>query len=152
MRPFIDMARLSALGMMAALSTSACDIWGSPGFGAYSVLVSLGDTAEISVPDSAGVGETFSVSIETFGGGCVVAAIRTDLEIRDSVARIFPWDFDSGESDCPDTPLFLHHEVELSFSQPGTAIIDIIGREDTGQGVNVIQIERQVRIRSDGGS
>ena len=141
-------ARVPALGMMAVLcATSACDIWGSPGFGAYSVLVSLGDTAEISVPDSAGVSQTFSVSIETFGGGCVVAPIRTDLEVQDTVARIFPWDFDSGKSDCPDTLMFLHHEVQLSFTRPGTAIIDIVGREDTGHGVNVIQIERQVGIR-----
>jgi len=133
---------------MVALSTvTACDIWGRQGFTDLGTIISFGDTAEITMPDSVGVGESFSVSIETFGGGCTQEVDRTELEIQGMVAQVTPWDWNSGALDCPADVQFLHHEVKLSFDQPGTATIHLIGREETVQRATEIQLARQVLIR-----
>ena len=137
----------AALLLVTALSTaSACDILGKQGFSDLGTIVSFGDTAAITVPDSAGVGKSFSVSIETFGGGCTQEVDRTEHEVQDMVADITPWDWNSGALDCPADVKLLHHEVQLSFDQPGTATIHIIGLEEGVQGSTEIQLARQVVI------
>jgi len=139
---------MPSLVLVTALcSASACDILGKQGFSDLGTIVSFGDTAEITMPDSVGVSESFSVSIETFGGGCTQEVDRTELEIQGMVAQITPWDWNSGALDCPADMRFLHHEVHLSFDQPGTATIHVIGREEAVQGSTEIQLARQVLIR-----
>jgi len=136
------------LALVASLCTvSACDILGRQGFADLGTIVSFGDTADISVPDSASVGESFSVSVETFGGGCTQEVERTELEIQGMVAQITPWNWNSGALECPTDVRSLHHEVKLSFDQPGTATIHIIGREESVQRSIEIQLARQIVIR-----
>ena len=80
---------------------------------------------QVSVPEYANVGASFTVDVTTQGGGCVTAD-STDITATDDVADVTPYDrrMIPGEGEaCTLNLVLLHHTVPVSFATPGVKTI-----------------------------
>ena len=87
----------------------------------------------IEGPDTVRAGETFTVTITTGGGGCErVGDEGVLLAERDAIVMVY--DFTSANRPgviCTEELKALRHEVPLTFSKPGEAVIRVWGRKQT---------------------
>lgn len=83
---------------------------------------------QITVPDSVARGETFTVSVMTFVGGCLEPG-NTETEINELEATIRPYDIDTTRPRYPCTAdiAFHPHTAELRFDASGEAQIRFVG-------------------------
>jgi hypothetical protein len=86
-----------------------------------------GMRAEISVPDVVQAGTDFTVTLETFGGGCVGRS-HTRVDAIGSNAIVTPVDEHSGADDCTADLVILDHSTSLRFEDRGAASVIIRGR------------------------
>lgn len=104
-----------------------------------------GDPVRIDAPSSARVGESFVVTVTTYGGGCIELE-RTDVELTDDGADITPLDRRRVPGPCT---LVLHlfpHEVTLTFATAGTKTIHIHGRRVKGELDEEIELPRTILV------
>ena len=105
----------------------------------------------VLVPDSVQAGEAFTVTVQTYGGGCTEAD-DIEVSIAEGVAVLTPYDltYIPGENEgCDDILKRLSHATQLTFEQPGSASLQIRGRKvggDNPEGVPVT-LEQVIRVR-----
>ncbi len=86
------------------------------------------DPVVITVPDTVVAGRSFSVSVRTYGGGCVG---QEDTEVWSTGLSIdiTPYDVHSGARICTDILKAFDHTATLTVMEPGTAQIRFHGRQ-----------------------
>jgi hypothetical protein len=87
----------------------------------------IGGRQVINAPSAVTAGQSFNVTVSTFGNSCVSAA-GADVAIDGLTARITPYDFVRDDEGCLDIGLYFPRTVQLRFDQPGTATIRVRGR------------------------
>ncbi len=147
---------LSAAGLLAlpaALAVAAgCggdDVTG-PGEVTWLGIVEFhGDGPEVSAPASATVGEEFTVTVRTFGGGCFSKG-PTRVDTVDAVIRIRPFDLAPDDPDvvCPDVLRIFEHRADLTFGEAGERTVRIVGRRVDGEVDEVIELDRTVTVEA----
>jgi hypothetical protein len=86
-----------------------------------------GESEEVLVaPSSARVGEAFTVTVNTYGGGCHEAEWML-VETTSDAAELTPYDR-VRDGVCTAVLNRLPHEAELAFSTPGEKILRVHGR------------------------
>jgi hypothetical protein len=93
----------------------------------------------VTLPDTVAVGLAATVTIRTYGGGCLVRdqerGGRTSVNVRDRIAVLVPFDrFDLGPRaltgstwSCTDQLLHWTRVVPVVFDEPGSATIRVRG-------------------------
>ncbi len=102
----------------------------------------------VEAPDTVSAGEPFTVTVRTFGGGCIGQG-DTRAEVRGRVVTLRPLDVHTtrhpGPVVCTSDLVFYTHRVEVRLTEPGVATIRVIGREAPAD--SLITIERSVVVR-----
>jgi hypothetical protein len=80
----------------------------------------------IEAPSTVRAGQSFSITVSTFGNSCVSAA-GADVVVQGLVATITPYDVISGGT-CLDYLKAYPRTLELRFGQAGRATILVNGR------------------------
>ena len=88
------------------------------------------------------VGQSFSITVSTFGNSCVSAA-GADVVIDGLIATITPYDVIAG-GNCLDYLKPYPREVQLSFVQAGAAIIRVTGASFYQSGL--VAVERPLVV------
>lgn len=114
------------------------------------ILHFFGDTAPIEAPQSAVAGEPFEVTITTFGGGCDdpgSAVVKTDALL----ATIEPYDFTVADEKtaCPDILKMMSRSVQVTFQQPGEAVLRVVGLRVDASNRDGVQevIDRTITVK-----
>lgn len=83
----------------------------------------------IVVPDTVQAGVAFPVTVHTYGGGCERIG-ETEAYVDGSSAVVFPFDYtyQGSEYGCTDVLKVFRHETTVSFTQPGSARVEVHGR------------------------
>ena len=142
--------RRQVLVLCTSFLAGACDIldptYDEPAIIIPAVVVDL--PPNVDAPDSAARGEAFTVTVRTFGGGCIRKIARTLVFLRDQLALISPYNETRRATFCNSDLLYLEHRVALAFDRPGVATIRVIGeRLYVGPSRREpAQLERQVLI------
>lgn len=108
------------------------------------------DTAQIALPSTVHRGQSFSVTVTTFAGGCRQQSAGTDVSVRGSVAVVRPYHLLHRSDVCTDDLLLIPHTVQLRFDQPGSATVQFAGaanRLDFGEELRPVTIQRVIRVR-----
>ncbi|HEX7240253.1 MAG TPA: hypothetical protein VF263_08315 [Longimicrobiaceae bacterium] len=103
------------------------------------ILEFYGERAGVTVPDTARVGESVTIVVETFGGpveagpGEVVCIGPGSTEVaRDGlVVEVKPVDVatrPAADFPCADMLVRLRHEATVTFTRSGTATVRVVGR------------------------
>jgi hypothetical protein len=120
-------------------------------FAEPAIIVFHTDTSSIAVPSSAAAGTDFVVTVETFGGGCILGMSSTYTRVMGSVVEVRPFNERGYNPNCPDIMRFLIHTATVRLDQKGTATIRIIGGQRPFQGntarTGPAQIERSIVIQ-----
>jgi hypothetical protein len=95
------------------------------------VIEYYGDTAEISVPGTATVGDEFTVVLHTFGNSCV-SKDHTRVNVDQSVVTVTPHDVYALGTACSDTVTLVDHTTWPWVEQPGYTTVIIRGRVEPG--------------------
>lgn len=108
------------------------------------------EPVQITVPNSVARGETFTVSVMTFVGGCLEPG-KPETEANGPEATIRPYDIDTTKPEYPCTAdIASHpHTAELRFDMSGEAQIRFVGlREwpENPEGIEITQT-RTVEVR-----
>lgn len=106
--------------------------------------ISDDDLGEITVPATVAPGVSFTVSIQTFGGGCTRRIARTESRTEGRVAEIRPYNETTRSNVCTSDLLLLRHSVTLMFADPGPVTVRFIGEDGSGRPV---QIDRMVSVQ-----
>jgi len=121
---------LSVLTLLGAVSS--CEDPGGPkeerrvGVVAY-----YGDPVVVTAPDTVLAGEPFSVSVRTYGDGCV-SKDGTEVQSADLTVDITPYDVHSGARFCTDILNMFDHALTLNVAQSGTALLRFHGKQLPG--------------------
>jgi hypothetical protein len=117
------------------------------------LVVLRSDTAKLTVPDSVITGESFTVSVGVFGGGCTGEHARQIARVRGDTTEIRPRMRRLVSDVCTSDLLILHQEVPVSFAAPGVALVRVIGvlkgpPSDSGGQMYTrpVVLERRVRV------
>ena len=80
----------------------------------------------IEAPSTAAVGQSFSITVSTFGNSCVSAA-GADVAVEGLVATVIPYDVVAGGI-CMDYLKPYPRTLQIRFAQAGAATIRVNGR------------------------
>jgi hypothetical protein len=97
----------------------------------YVVKVGLtGTESDFAAPASAPVGADFTVSLKTYGGGCI-EPYDTQLTVTNEDALVVPRDeyYVRGDVGCNLILIYYEHQAVMHFDTPGTKTIRIRGRQ-----------------------
>jgi hypothetical protein len=97
----------------------------------------------IDAPAEASSGQSFTVTVSTFGNSCVTAS-GADVTIDGLVASITPYDVVVSGVTCLDYLKAYPRAVQLSFAQVGAATIRVKGRSDYQSGL--VTVERSLVV------
>lgn len=88
------------------------------------------DDPQIVTPDTVNAGEEFTVSVSTYGNGCVEKG-STEYEVDGLDATITPYDIEirGGTIACTDVLKELTHTATLQFAGAGIARVTVQGRQ-----------------------
>jgi len=91
------------------------------------------DDLAIQIPEAARVGESFTVTVRTFGGNGCWERHRTDVSVSGLTATITPIDAHVRRrgTSCTDAVIDIIHEATLRFDEAGTAEVEIQGWDGT---------------------
>lgn len=98
----------------------------------------------IEAPTEASPGQSFAVTVSTFGNSCVTAA-GADVTIDGLVATITPYDVVVSGVTCLDYLKAYPRVLQLSFAQAGAATIRVKGRSEQQPGL--VTVERSLVVR-----
>lgn len=89
----------------------------------------------IEAPDRVQVGETFIATVTTIGLNGCWRPVDEEVSMEGLAAEIVPFDTDARDEDlaCTTALASLEHSVELSFDQPGEAVLTVQGRRVIGK-------------------
>jgi hypothetical protein len=145
----MTVGRLLRRSTTAALLLAGCSLVGSDGGEQLGIIQSLPDKpAQVTVPATARAGESFTVSVMTYGGGCTEQG-PTRVHISGTTAEVRPYDRDTGRNDCPANSVSYEHTATLRFDEPGTARVHVYGIGYPER--NNLLITRLVTITAAGG-
>ena len=104
----------------------------------------------VTVPDSADAGVPFQVTVQSYGNGCYRQG-ETEVELDASSATVTPYDYvDVSGLACTDELLIFHHQASITFNEPGTPTVTVVGRETTAQAPiygEPLVVQRNVVVR-----
>ena len=83
----------------------------------------------IFAPDTVRADETFIVTVQTFGDGCVEAA-DMEVAVMGNLAVLTPYDLVSipgGNEACPSILRRPEHTAQITFKEPGSATLRVKG-------------------------
>jgi hypothetical protein len=101
------------------------------------------DPIVIEAPRDVVRGQTFTVSVRTYGGGCVLQG-PTRVEMTGRQAIVTPYDIDTGYDICTAELRLYSHEAMLRFDDAGTMTIAFRGLRQP-EGSQVVE-ERTVVV------
>lgn len=140
-------------GSMIALGLAvACSIPTDVEFKEVLAVIDSGDRdlPELSVPGSVEQGETFTVSFNTYFGGCEEPG-RTDSGVDGKRADIFPYTNARiliEHEVCPDRLGIKPREVRLRFTEPGEATVVLHGMRLRVRDTTVVEVAATVDVTS----
>ena len=134
-----------SFSIVLAVLSIACHSSIEPGPGRVVGIIDAGQSFPqvIDAPTEASLGQSFSVTVSTFGNSCVTAA-GADVTIDGLVATITPYDVVVGGV-CLEYLKAYPRVVQLSFGQAGAATIRVNGRSDYQLGL--VTVERSLVVR-----
>lgn len=88
------------------------------------------DRVVIESPTTVKVGQSFDITVQTYGPDGCWSDDGTTVSISGLSATVTPFDRKSGEL-CTHAPVEITHVASLTFNQPGEAQITIKGRDGT---------------------
>lgn len=126
-------SRAAVVATALVLATNGCGIFD---LGRYDVgiIEYHGMTAEMAVPEVVQAGADFTVTLETFGGGCVGKS-HTRVDAVGTSAIVTPVDEHSGAENCTADLRILDHSTLLRFDGRGSATVIVRGRVEPPGGV-----------------
>lgn len=105
-----------------------------------------GNPARVSVPESVAVDEAFTISIETYGGGCIEAGPTGVKRIGDRL-EIRPLDvFPAVDAVCTADLRYIDHSVTHSVSTALTLKVVIYGVRVSEAGVEDVVLTRTLMV------
>lgn len=106
-----------------------------------------GDGPEVSLPASVTAGEEFTVTVQTFGGGCTSKG-ATQVDTVGSVLRILPLDVstEGPEVVCPAVLRRFEHRADVAFEAAGERTVRIVGRRVAPDVDERIELDRTVTV------
>jgi hypothetical protein len=103
--------------------------------------------AGVTAPDTVSAGVPFTVTVATYGGGCIRLG-DTEVRVAGSVAEVRPyeWFVSAGQAiACTGDIRRLEHAASVTLPTPGRATLRLIGRQ-LPEGAT-ISIERTLVVR-----
>jgi len=105
------------------------------------------EPAQVQVPGSVEQGQPFTVTVVTYGNGCIEKG-ETKVEVEELRAEVRPYDYNtSSGNDCNDELRQHQHTVTLSFGETGTAEVVFFGQKKNADGVSNTMLTRTVEVR-----
>ncbi len=138
------------LPLILLLALSACD--GGRTVREVGLISSYGATEEVILaPDTVQAGETFTVTVQTYGNGCVEAD-DVEVAITDNLAILTPYGLISipGRNEaCPEVERRPEHTSQIVFEEPGSATLRVRGMlKDNANPEGVMTtIERTIQVQ-----
>ena len=126
----------------ACLALAACDAYAFAWDSSSGILIigfvnggtSIGVVVE--APDTVSAGVAFDVTVNTFGSSSCVRAERLDVEVNGTVARLTPYDRVAPPNSVCTADLGAHpHTASVTFPNPGSATLEVLGRTESGDTV-----------------
>lgn len=114
------------LGLSAAAVLAGCSVLG-PDARERPGLIDPSSPAAVTVPAAAQRGEPFTVTVITYGGGCLSQG-PTRVRIRGTTAEVRPYDVHSGGNVCPSDVQLYEHTATVRIDEPGAATVRVHGR------------------------
>jgi hypothetical protein len=106
-----------------------------------------GATADVSAPASVTAGQPFTVVVHTIGPSSCTREGDTRLSLGATTADVAPFDIHRRGPGvgCAEMVYRLSHEVQVVFTQPGTATVRVHGVREPGGGT--VTLTRTVDVR-----
>lgn len=82
---------------------------------------------QITIPDTVAAGQPFTVTVHTFGNGCVEFA-RTEVEEDENTVEIRPYDRIETDRACEEILKTIDHSVTLRFGVSGPMTVRVVGK------------------------
>lgn len=131
------MRALALLPLVLAALASACSalLPERPSEQQPAVLEHYGEPPQVTAPASVLVGEPVTVSVTSYGGGCVRKGYTEVVQGQGMTVSVRPYELHAGDgkSVCTDELALYRHQVTLRFDQPGTATLRIHGTRMPGR-------------------
>ena len=100
------------------------------------------------MPAAVALGQTFSVTVITYGGGCIQKG-ETTVQVEELRAEIRPYDYNTAPLSGPCTLELRKHEhvQKLSFAAAGEAEVVFYGLKEDASGVTNTSHTRVLEVR-----
>ena len=106
----------------------------------------FGDPPRVTVPEAVAVGETFEISIESYGGGCIQFATTGVKRIGDRL-EIRPFDdFPAPDAVCTADLRYIDHSITYSVDTDLTLEVAIYGVRVSAAGREDVVVTRTVTV------
>ncbi|HEU4628639.1 MAG TPA: hypothetical protein VFS08_02810 [Gemmatimonadaceae bacterium] len=106
------------------------------------------ERSAVEAPDTVSAGAPFVVTVHTFGGGCIAKG-DTEAEVQGSVVTVRPYDVVTTQLPanhaCTSEERHFAHEVTVRVTEPGAAVVRVVGRVAPGD--SAATIERRIVVR-----
>ena len=124
----IATALVVALGWVA--TSAGCYAGTGPGEGLHVAVIGFffEDAPRITVPDTVTAGQSFTVTVDSYGNACVRLG-PTEVDVIPGGAVVTPLDFVATGGICADILLTFEHEASLSLTDFGAHTVVVRGRE-----------------------
>jgi hypothetical protein len=152
----LNLAGAAAVLILAACAASPNGGGGSPGGGeangsgpserVFGTIEYYGEPAQMEVPDLVEQGQPFTVTVATYGNGCIEKG-ETKVEALRAVVRPYDYDTTPLGHDCDDMLRTYEHTATLSFEEAGTAEVVFYGLKEGAGGVTQTSVTRTVVVR-----
>lgn len=144
-------ARNVVLGVAALAALTSCGALGSKATENDPAYLELaGQTSTIVVKDTVQHGEVFSISFDTYGGGCTNQNGGDNISISGLSVEVDPLNRTVITGDCGTDLVTIPHTVSASILTAGTATIKIVGVTDqpvSGATTNAVTIQRTIIVQ-----
>ena len=111
------------------------------------ILLHYGDATTVTVPTSARVDVPVSITVTSFGGGCIAQG-ETEFTLRGLEAEVRPYRYETVRLPpnvaCTDELRIFQHTISLEFEEPGDARVRVFGLRRPGDAPHVV--ERQLTV------
>lgn len=106
------------------------------------------DPPQLDAPDTIDAGVSFTVTVRTFGGGCIDQG-DTEVSVAGQTAELRPFDIFTTHLPrnyaCPDILFHYSHTASVRFTESGVAVVRVVGRVAPGDSATTL--ERTVVVR-----
>jgi hypothetical protein len=113
------------------------------------VLEFMGYPVDVTVPDTVPVNTPASITVRTYGGGCILGEAGEEVSVEGLLAVVEPYDSVwVGSPGCRADLRIFGHIAQVQFGQQGTATVRVVGlfvSEDGGT-ETVMTVERTIVV------